>query len=99
MKYAVSVAMVVMLLGMPLGCILNFVPSVHPCCPRTGSTLKCPYDTFDSAKIAKVVATVAIPSADRTGIAPQVRSIPPTPVPSIAEDRSDLHLLNRILRI
>lgn len=100
MKFAVSLAMAVLLLGMPLGCILascQVAAPVHPCCPRTSPNLKCPYDTFDSAKVAIQVA-MAVPPAV-LGIAPPAASITFQPAPEPAEDLSDSYIFNRILRI
>jgi|HubBroStandDraft_2_1064218.scaffolds.fasta_scaffold921876_1 hypothetical protein len=99
MKFAVSMALVALLLGMPLGCILVKCQVPAPCCPRTSTSFKCPYDALDTAKVASLAAAVDVPIAVATGIAP-----PPPPVlrdlrPEIAEDQPDLCILNRILRI
>jgi xanthine/uracil permease len=101
MKFAISVALVVLLLGMPLGCILaacQVVAPPHPCCPRTNTSVKCPYDALDSAKVATIAAVAVVPMAAETGIAPANRSIVESS-PTVTEDRSDLYILNRILRI
>jgi hypothetical protein len=99
MKFAVSLAMAVLLLGMPLSCLLapcQIAPPAHPCCPRTGTNLKCPYDALDSAKVAILVAST--PALERIEIAPLISSAPIGPE-SIAADGSDSYILNRILRI
>ncbi len=102
MKFAASVAMAVLLLGMPLGCILatcQIDAPAHPCCPRTGANLKCPYDALDSAKVANTVAIAAVPVDLATEAAPpKVPSVTLDPAPPLA-DRSDSYILNRILRI
>ena len=101
MKLAVSVAMVVLLLGMPLGCILascqGFLPA-HPCCHRTSATLKCPYDYLDSAKVTNFVAVSTEP-VEVAVLAPPVPSFTLDSAPLIATDRSDSYIFNRILRI
>src|SRR5579862_6695600 len=101
MKFAVSLALLVLLLGMPLSCLLAACPVPaphHPCCPRTAN-FKCPYDTLDSAKLTSIAAIVPLPVADVTAIAPQITSVPLDAAPSIIQDRGDLYILNRILRI
>jgi hypothetical protein len=99
MKFAVSLAMAVLLLGMPLACVVascQIAPPAHPCCPRTGANLKCPYDALDSAKVATLVASM--PAAERMEIAPQISSVL-LDSESVAADRSNTYILNRILRI
>jgi hypothetical protein len=98
MKHAVSFAMVLLLLGMPLGCILTPCAIAHPCCPKTDANLKCPYDTFDSAKVASLVVTVSLP-AGQAQIEPEITFAATSFTPSIEKDESNLHILNRILRI
>jgi hypothetical protein len=97
MKFAVSVAMVVLLLAMPLSCI--FVAQTHACCPRPDKQSKCPYDAIDSAKVANPGAVVSLPATVAIQIVPQVLAVALDPAPSVAEDGSDLHLLHRVLRI
>jgi hypothetical protein len=103
MKFAVSVAMVVLLLGMPLGCMLAAYPSSapsHPCCPRhqgqTTANLKCPYDTLDQSTGGSFVVTEP---EQPVSIAPPVEIARALFVPATAEDRGDLNLLHCILRI
>ena len=98
MKHAVSFAMVLLLLGMPLGCILTPCAIAHPCCPKTDASLKCPYDTFDSAKVAGMVVAVSLPTG-HTQIEPDTTFVATPFTPSIEKDGSNLHILNRILRI
>jgi hypothetical protein len=98
MRFAVSVALVVLLLvGMPLGCVLAGFSPLHPCCPRTNVNSKCPYDALDSAKIAGVAAVV--PMVAVTFIVPPSSPVMRDLLPEIAEDQPDLYVLNRILRI
>ncbi len=102
MKFAVSFAMVVLLLGMPLGCILatcQIDGPAHPCCPRTAAKLTCPYDTFDSAKIANMVPGVGLPASDAIETASQTPNFSHDFAPLIVTDHSDSYILNRILRI
>jgi hypothetical protein len=98
-KFAVSLALLVLLLGMPLGCILAASPAMHSCCPRTSANLKCPYDLFDSAKAATVLVTVSLPATRTIEIAPPSPVVMIVSAPLAVEDGSDLHMLNRILRI
>jgi hypothetical protein len=100
MKFAVSMALVVLLLGMPLACILvacDATPA-HPCCPRTTTNIRCPYDLFDSAKVASVSIAAHVPATIGIAIAPASASIMLVPE-DVGSDGSDLFLLNRILRI
>ncbi len=99
MKFAVSMALVALLLGMPIGCILAGSSPAHPCCPPTKTSLKCPYDALDNAKIAGVVATVALPIAIVTRIVPPSPPVMRDLRPEITEDQPDLYVLNRILRV
>ena len=100
MKFAVSVAIVVLLLGMPVGCILVGASPAHPCCPRTNTNVKCPYDALDAAKIVGFAAVMPVPiSTMEAIIAPATPSIMRDLLPEIAEDQPDLYVLNRILRI
>lgn len=102
MKFAVSFAMVVLLLGMPLGCILatcQIDGAAHPCCPRTAAKLTCPYDTFDSAKVANMVAIVALPASEAIEIASQAPNFSREVAPLIVADYRDSYIFNRILRI
>jgi hypothetical protein len=99
MKFAVSIALVVLLLGMPLSCILAKCQVPAPCCPRTSTSFKCPYDALDNAKVATIVANADVPIAVATGIAPPSPSIVRDLFLEIAEDRRGLYILNRILRI
>lgn len=98
MRFAVSVALVVLLLvGMPLGCVMaGFAPS-HPCCPRTSVNSKCPYDALDHAKI--VSAAAVAPAVAVAFVIPPSRPVMRDLLPEIAEDQPDLYVLNRILRI
>jgi len=98
MKFMVSMALVVLLLGMPLGCILAACEATpaHAHCPRTTTNIRCPYDLFDSAKVTSVAAHV--PPANGIAMAPLYASITLVPV-AIANNSSDLLILNRILRI
>jgi hypothetical protein len=98
MKFAASVALVVLLLGMPLGCVLAGSSPAHPCCPPTKASLKCPYDALDNAKTA-VVAVAVLPIATVIGIMPPSPPVVRDLLPEIAEDQPDLYVLNRILRI
>jgi hypothetical protein len=99
MKFAVSIAVIVLLLGMPLGCMLAGSSPTHPCCPRTTATSKCPYDALDNAKVATITATVSLPVAIGSGIAPPSQPVLRDLLPEIADDQPDLYVLNRILRI
>lgn len=100
MKFAVSIALIVLLLGMPLSCILAKCQVTAPCCPRTNTSFKCPYDSLDSAKVANTAPTASAPM-----LSAAVEFVPPLantrlePPPAIVEDRGDLYILNRILRI
>jgi hypothetical protein len=99
MKIAISMALVVLLLGMPLGCILSTSPAAHPCCPRTSANLKCPYDLFDSAKASShiVVAVAPVPVAVETNPpGPGVSELLATTAPAAT---NDLYISYRILRI
>jgi hypothetical protein len=98
-KFAVSVALVILLLGMPVGCILAGYAPAHPCCPRTSVVSKCPYDALDNAKIASIAAHAVLPAAVSTGILPPSQPVLRDLLPEIAEDQPDLYVLNRILRI
>lgn len=99
MKLAVSVALVVLLLGMPIGCILAGYSPTHPCCPHKSASSKCPYDALDNAKAASIVPVANIPATIVTGIVlpnpPVVRDL----LPELAEDQPEIYVLNRILRI
>jgi len=99
MKFAVSVAMVVLLLALPLACVLGACQPSAPCCPKPNNNLRCPYDTLDSAKIAGAVAIADVPIAITIGIAPPSPRAFRDPLPATAPDRGDLYILNRILRI
>jgi hypothetical protein len=99
MKFAVSVALVVLLLGMPLGCVFAACQIPAPCCPRTSTTVKCPYDALDAAKVANLAAIANVPVAVAAGTVPPGSGIDFISPPLIAEDRGDLYILNRILRI
>jgi hypothetical protein len=99
MKFAVSVALVVLLLGLPLDCVLAKCQVPAPCCPRTNTSFKCPYDALDSAKIAGIAAIANVPALSAAGFAPQAKNVELHPSPIIVEDRGDLYILNRLLRI
>jgi hypothetical protein len=101
MKFAVSVAIVVLALGMPLGCILaaHQATAVHPCCPRTGTNFKCPYDLFDSAKASHNVAIAPSPASLAMGIIAPTPTVSKAPTVSVAPVSDDLCISNRILRI
>lgn len=99
MKFAVSVALVVLLLGMPLGCILAGSTPSHPCCPPTKTSVKCPYDALDTAKIVGVAVIAVMPVGAVMGIIPPSPTVMRDLLPEIAEDQPDLYVLNRILRI
>jgi len=99
MKFAVSIALVILFLGMPVGCVLAGANPAHPCCPRTGTNVKCPYDALDAAKIAGVAVVAAPPTAPLVGIAPPNPPVMQDLLPEIAEGQPDLYVLNRILRI
>jgi hypothetical protein len=101
MKFAVSVALVTLLLAMPLGCVLGACQvsaPTHPCCPRTAANFKCPYDTLDSAKVVNIVSIAEVPMVASEVAAPSPR-IARELLPDIAEERRELYILNRILRI
>jgi hypothetical protein len=97
-KFAVSVAIVVLLLGMPVGCILVGASPAHPCCPRTNTNVKCPYDALDAAKIVGIVAVIPMPISI-AAIVPPSPSVMRDLLPEVAEDQPDLYILNRILRV
>jgi hypothetical protein len=101
-KLAVSIALLAVFLAMPLNCILAAcqVPNpAHQCCPRTSASFKCPYDALDFAKTATCLAVAGVPVAPVTEIAPPLPTSASEPSPSIVQDRGDLCILNRILRI
>lgn len=102
MRFGVSVALAVLLLGMPLGCVLASAPA-HPCCPDhkpdTSASLKCPYDVFDSATTGNLPAPVAALPVQAAAFVPQMQSDPAIDAPIVVADGGDLLLLNRILRI
>jgi len=99
MKFAVSIALVVLLLGMPLGCVLAGINPAHPCCPRTSVISKCPYDTLDNAKIASIGLVAIVPIAVITLIAPPSAPVLQDLEPAVTEAQPDLYVLNRILRV
>jgi hypothetical protein len=99
MKFAVSIALLVLLLGMPLACVFASCQLPAPCCPRTNASFKCPYDALDSAKIASIVAIANVPVSPAAGFAPAAIHVESQPSPTIAKDSGDLYILNRILRI
>jgi len=99
MKFAVSMALVLLLLGMPLGCIFSTSPAAHPCCPRTSANLKCPYDLFDSAKASSHVVAATVLALPTAGIAPQIPTVAEDLPLSIAATASDLYIFHRVLRI
>ncbi|MGA3188393.1 MAG: hypothetical protein ABSF22_14910 [Bryobacteraceae bacterium] len=99
MKFAVSIALVILLLGMPLDCILAKCQLPAPCCPRTNTSFKCPYDALDSAKIVHVAAIANVPVMPVAGLVPAVTNIQWEQSSPTVEDRSDLYILNRLLRI
>jgi hypothetical protein len=92
-------ALVVLLLGMPVGCILAGYAPTHPCCPSKSASSKCPYDALDNAKAVNSAAIADVPMEIASAIAPpslpRLRDL----VPEIAESQPDLYVLNRILRI
>ncbi|HVO96656.1 MAG TPA: hypothetical protein VMT15_01250 [Bryobacteraceae bacterium] len=102
MRFGVSVALAVLLLGMPLGCVLASAPA-HPCCPHhkpdTSASIKCPYDVFDSATTGNLPAPVAALPVQAAAFVPHTQNFAPTGTPIVVEDGSDLLLVNRILRI
>jgi len=97
-KFTVSIALLVLLLGMPVGCILAGYHPAHPCCPRTNINVRCPYDVLDNAKIVGIAAVAVVPNA-AVGITPPTTPLLRDLLPEIAEDQPDLHILNRILRV
>jgi hypothetical protein len=99
MKFAVSLALIVLLLGMPLGCILAKCQVPAPCCPRTSSSFKCPYDALDNAKVATIAIVVTVPILALARIAPPSPPVTRDLQPEIAQNQPDLYVLNRILRI
>ncbi len=99
MKFAVSIALVILFLGMPVGCVLAGANPAHPCCPHTNTNIRCPYDALDSAKIAGIAVVAVLPTAPLVGIAPPNPPVWRDLLPEIAEDQPDLYVLNRILRI
>jgi hypothetical protein len=98
-KFAVAVAIVVLLLGMPVGCILVGASPAHPCCPRTNTNIKCPYDALDAAKIVGFAAIVPVPISVVAAITPPTSSVLRDLLPEVVEDQPDLYILNRILRV
>jgi hypothetical protein len=99
MKFAVSVALAMILLALPLACVLSTCQILEkPCCPRTGANLKCPYDYLDAAKAATVVAIASAPAAE-IAIVPPARQVAHDDSPVADSSRADLCILNRILRI
>jgi hypothetical protein len=93
MKFAVSMALVVLLLGMPRGCILAtfHAPAAHPWCPRTTAS--------DSAKASTHVAMAAVLAPVTSGIAPPSLFASETLPHSISPVSDDLYISYRILRI
>jgi len=101
MKFAISVALVVLLLGMPLGCILakcQISAPGRPCCPQSRANLQCPYDALDSAKAVPNLAIADVPVLSAAEFVPFVTR-EWISSPAIVENSSDLCILNRILRI
>ncbi len=102
MRFATSVVLAVLLLALPVGCILASSPA-HACCPEhkpdTNASLKCPYDVFDGATTAHLLAPVAVLPAQTVTLLPQMRPPELAGAPIVLEDGGDLLLLNRILRI
>ena len=95
-------ALVVLLLGMPLGCVLStfHATSAHPCCPRTTSAnLKCPYDLFDSAKATNHVAMAAVSVPVAAGVAPPSLFTSEALPHSLPPITNDLYISYRILRV
>jgi hypothetical protein len=101
MKFTVSMALLVLLLGLPVGCILaaHQATAAHPCCPRTSTNLKCPYDLFDSAKASSHLAIAIVPAPASLGIAPPTLNVSEALPLTIAPVSDDLCISNRILRI
>lgn len=99
MKFAISVALMILLFGMPLSCVLANCQVPAPCCPRTSSGFKCPYDALDSAKIAGIATIANVPMAVATWIAPPDPRVEVRTSPAPPQDRTDLYIVNRILRI
>jgi hypothetical protein len=99
MRFAVSIALVVLFLGMPVGCVLAGSNPAHPCCPRTGTDVKCPYDALDAAKIAGIAVVAIVPSSAVIVIAPPSPPVMRDLLSEVTEDQPDLYVLNRILRI
>lgn len=93
MRFVVALAMVLLLLGMPLGCV--FAAPLHLCCPKSGANTKCPYDTIDSAKLARVVATASLPPKNGIFVEFSARF---TPILA-CKNRDNLSILHQILRI
>jgi hypothetical protein len=98
MKFIVSMALVLLLLGMPLGCVLAGYSPAHPCCPRKSTSLSCPYDTLDNAKVVRTAPVAEVPVEVAIGIVPP-QVVTREVLPEIAEAHGDLYTLNRILRI
>ncbi len=99
MKLGVSIALLVLLLGMPVGCVLAGFDPGHPCCPRTGASVKCPYDTLDNAKISSPGAVADVPTGVVTLLVPTGSPTLRDFLPEVVEAHPDLYVLNRILRI
>jgi hypothetical protein len=101
MKFAVSIALVVLLLGLPVGCILaaHQAAAAHPCCPRTSANLKCPYDLFDSAKASSHLTIAIVPVRASIGMAAPTLTVSEALPLTIATVCNDLCISNRILRI
>jgi hypothetical protein len=93
------VAIVALLLGLPVGCVLAGISPAHPCCPHTTAASKCPYDALDAAKIVGIAIIAVLPAAAVTEIAPPSPPVMRDLLPEIADDQPDLYVLNRILRI
>ena len=99
MKFMVSTALVVLLLGMPLGCILAGINPAHPCCPKTSVISKCPYDTLDNAKVGSSGHVAVLPVVVASAIAPPMAPMLQDLRPAVAEAQPDLYVINRILRV
>jgi hypothetical protein len=103
MKFAVSIALLVVFLALPVNCILaacRVVPPSHHCCHRTGPELGCPYDVMDTSHAATYVTLAAIePKSIGSEIAPPIAAIDRFVSSPVSSHGGELHILNRILRI
>ena len=105
MKSAITVLLVLGLLGGPIVCLAAVCPAmqeVDDCCPQPTSLAACPYDILSTAKAAQepqkqTVSTLALVSQPIASVVQQHALF--SPEVSALPDGHDLHLQIRVLRI